>query len=211
MSIFQRKLSNNNNQWGYNPTTPPPKRMMWGKEVWGVAFPFPENHLGEVKESKHFEVEGEGWSTGNQMAAGLSPKKETLGGMNQETFLFWILLILLALSSQKQSNTSQKTSVSVQACRFLRGIGHPASWIDLVFLKNCCHKSRCLWNPSGNAGWFQITIIFRTPSFHTDTPNVVSWFLILYVIPVLFIQIWYVYHVYTRILYIFWRCGLWNL
>ena len=195
--------------------------MMWGKEVWGVAFPFPENHLGEVKESKHFEVEGEGWSTGNQMA--FLQSYETLGGgwtkrLLEETFLFWILLILLALSSQKQSKTSQKTSVSVQACRFLRGIGHPASWIDLVFLKNCCHKSRCLWNPSGNAGWFQIAIIFRTPSFHTDTPNVVSWFLILYVIPVLFIQIWYVYHViyiyiiiYTRILYIFWRCGLWNL
>lgn len=193
--------------------------MMWGKEVWGVAFPFPENHLGEVKESKHFEVEGEGWSTGNQMAF-LQSYETLVGGWTirllEETFLFWILLILLALSSQKQSKTSQKTSVSVQACRFLRGIGHPASWIDLVFLKNCCHKSRCLWNPSGNAGWFQIAIIFRTPSFHTDTPNVVSWFLILYVIPVLFIQIWYVYHViyiiiYTRILYIFWRCGLWNL
>ena len=59
--------------------------MMWGKEVWGVAFPFPENHLGEVKESKHFEVEGEGWSTGNQMA--FLQSYETLGG--DEPNAFW--------------------------------------------------------------------------------------------------------------------------
>lgn len=81
MSTFQRKLSNKNNN---EDTTPPPNWWWWGKEVWGVAFLFPENYLDEVKESKHFEVEGEGWSTGFWW---LNPKKETLGGgMNQTPF-----------------------------------------------------------------------------------------------------------------------------
>ena len=136
--------------------------MMGVWEVWwGWPSPFPETHLGEVKESKHFEVEGEGWIWMiHWFLMAFIQSYETLGGvwtkrLLEETFLFWILLILLillALSSQKnnQKTSQKKLVVSVSGLQvFCEGSDtlHPESiW---CFWKIVVTKSRCLWNPSG--------------------------------------------------------------